>query len=74
MKDEGVTNSGSGQNSQAVPEAQIAAVLEHQFGAGIAQLPRQRPAKLLELAQKHGFIDGAGYLTRKGRALLARYH
>ena len=64
----------SGQNSLAIPEDQIAAVLEHQFGAGLAQLPRRHPSRLMDLARQHGFIDKEGYLTRKGRALLARYH
>ncbi len=62
------------QNSQTISEDQIAAVLEHQYGAGLAQLPRQRPAKLMDMARQRGFIDAEGYLTRKGRALLARYH
>ena len=60
--------------AQTVPEDQIAAVLDHQFGRGLAHLPRKRSSQLMALARKYGFVDAEGYLTRKGRALLARYH
>ena len=62
------------ENAQTIPEDQIAAVLDHQFGRGLARLPRKRSGQLMALARQHGFIDAEGYLTRKGRALLARYH
>lgn len=55
-------------------EAHIAAVLEQRFGHALCIMPRQNPAKLLIQAQQCGFVDAEGYLTRKGRALLARYH
>jgi hypothetical protein len=57
-----------------IPEAQIAAVLEHRYGDGQIYLPRSSPRTMMVLAQAHGFIDAEGYITRKGRALLARYH
>ena len=63
-----------GDKTSTVPEDQIAAVLDHQFGRGLARLPRKRTGQLMTLARQHGFIDAEGYLTRKGRALLARYH
>ncbi|HEY7840590.1 MAG TPA: hypothetical protein VIC61_03395 [Gammaproteobacteria bacterium] len=57
-----------------VPEAQIAAMLECRYGDGMVYLPRGTPAGILNAARQHGFVDDEGYLTRKGRALLARYH
>lgn len=55
-------------------EALIAAALEYRFGDGLVSLPRRQLNKLNDIAQKRGFVDKEGYLTRKGRALLARYH
>ena len=55
-------------------EPQIAALLECHYGDGMVYLPHSRPEALYGLATRHGFIDAEGYLTRKGRALLARYH
>lgn len=55
-------------------EARIAQVLEHRYGDGLVYLPKEWPGQLLSLARQFGFIDAEGYLTRKGRALLARYH
>ncbi len=54
-------------------EARIAQVLEHRYGDGLVYLPREWPEQLLSLAKQFGFIDDEGYLTRKGRTLLARY-
>ena len=54
-------------------EAQIAKLLEFRFGDGLVYLPRNHPKQLLLLAKQHGFVDPEGYLTRKGRALMARY-
>jgi len=54
-------------------EARIAQVLEHRYGDGLVYLPREWPEQLLALAKQFGFIDDEGYLTRKGRTLLARY-
>ena len=55
-------------------EPQIAALLEYHYGDGMVYLPNNRPQALYGLATQRGFIDAEGYLTRKGRALLARYH
>ncbi len=55
-------------------EASIAAELAHRFGATPALRSRKNPASLLQEARENGFLDAEGYLTRKGRALLARYH
>ncbi|MBI2993389.1 MAG: hypothetical protein HYY48_04335 [Gammaproteobacteria bacterium] len=55
-------------------EPQIAALLECHYGDGMVYLPHNRSQTLYGLATQRGFIDAEGYLTRKGRALLARYH
>jgi len=54
-------------------ELRIARVLEHRYGDGMVYLPKEWPEQLLSLAKQFGFIDAEGYLTRKGRTLLARY-
>lgn len=55
-----------------IPEHQIASILKNRFGDGLVYLPRNKPNYLYSLAKKLGFIDVEGYLTRKGRNLLAR--
>lgn len=60
--------------SSEIPESQIAAILEHRYGEGMVRLPRRQLSKLIAIAKQLGFIDAEDYLTRKGRALLARYH
>ncbi|MEX0950754.1 MAG: hypothetical protein WDZ86_00595 [Gammaproteobacteria bacterium] len=64
------TSTGSQQNL----ESRIAQVLEHRYGDGLVYLPKEWPEQLLGMARQFGFVDAEGYLTRKGRALLARYH
>ena len=54
-------------------ESDIAKVLEHRYGDGLVYLPRHQPETLFKLAKNKGFIDQEGYLTRKGRSLLAKY-
>ena len=54
-------------------ERQIAELLECRFGYGMVYLPKTKPRQLLYLAVINGFIDAEGYLTRKGRILLARH-
>ena len=67
--------SESPHKSQApIPESQIAAMLESRYGDGMVYLPRGTPRGVLHAAMELGFVDTEGYLTRKGRALLARYH
>ena len=60
--------------SSEIPESQIAAILEYRYGSGMVHLPRKNLSQLIALAKQRGFIDAEDYLTRKGRALLARYH
>lgn len=60
--------------SAETAESQIAALLECRYGDGLVYLPSNGPKALYSLAIQLGFIDAEGYLTRKGRGLLARYH
>ena len=69
-----VTGMNHDQTQPELSESQIAAILEHRYGDGMAYLPRKHLEKLTVLAKQRGFIDAQGYLTRKGSALLARYH
>ena len=54
-------------------ESDIAKVLEHRYGDGLVYLPKHQPESLFKMATSEGFIDHEGYLTRKGRSLLAKY-
>lgn len=63
-----------GNNTIGTNEYQIAQLLEFRFGDGLVYLPKNRPKQLYSLAKEKGFIDREGYLTRKGRTLLARFH
>ena len=54
-------------------ERQMVELLECRYGAGMVYLPRTRPRQLLSVAANGGFINSEGYLTRKGRIILARY-
>jgi hypothetical protein len=59
--------------AQDEPESQISMLLQHHYGDGLAYLSRHKPKALFSKAKQDGFIDAEGYLTRKGRALMARY-
>ena len=54
-------------------ESDIARVLEFHYGDGLVYLPKNQPGSLFKLAENKGFIDQEGYLTRKGRSLLAKH-
>lgn len=56
-----------------ITESQIAALLQYRYGDGLVYLPRHRSSALYSQARLQGYIDADGYLTRKGRALIARY-
>ena len=58
---------------QEARDARIAAVLHYRYGDGLVYLPRNRRMALYVQARKIGYIDGEGYLTGAGRALLARF-
>ncbi len=54
-------------------ESDIAKALEYRYGDGLVYLPKHQPESLYKLATTKGFVDPEGYLTRKGRSLLAKY-
>ena len=54
-------------------ESDIAKVLQFRYGDGLVYLPSNQPESLFKMARNKGFIDQEGYLTRKGRYLLAKY-
>ncbi len=58
---------------QSDQESQIAMILEYRYGDGMVYLPRHKPNSLYPEAKMRGYIDAEGYVTRKGRALIARY-
>lgn len=70
----GPMSSSTSSSDNTVPESQIAAMLECRYGDGMVYLPRNLPRGVFTAAMAGGFVDAEGYLTRKGRALLARYH
>jgi len=53
-------------------ESAIAKLLDHRYGDGIVYEPRHPKRGLLQAAIAGGFVSEEGYVTRKGRALLAR--
>lgn len=55
-------------------ESAIAQLLNHRYGDGRVYIPRDQPAQLLHKAIAAGFVSEEGYVTRKGRALLAGRH
>jgi len=54
-------------------ESDIAKVLEYRYGDGLVYLPKHQPERLFKMATTEGFVNQEGYLTRKGRCLLAKY-
>ena len=51
----------------------IARLLAHRYGDGVVYIPRERGNRgLLEHAVADGFVSADGFVTRKGRNLLAR--
>ena len=55
------------------PESQIAMILQYRYGDGLVYLPKHKPNSLYPEAKMRSFIDAEGYVTRKGRALIAHY-
>lgn len=53
-------------------ELALAEVLAHRYGDGIVYCPRHRNRHLLTAAVAAGFVSEDGFVTRKGRALIAR--
>ncbi len=54
-------------------ESDIARILEFRYGDGLVYLPKYQPESVFKKAKTEGYIDQEGYLTRKGRRLLAKY-
>ncbi|MGH8660029.1 MAG: hypothetical protein ACREV4_16595 [Gammaproteobacteria bacterium] len=62
-------------SSQAqVPEPQLVEILSHHYGDGFVYLLNASLEAWYKVAIAKGYVSDDGYLTRKGRALLASYH
>lgn len=55
------------------PGPQLAEVLSHHYGDGFVYLVSAGLEAWYKLAVEKGYVSDDGYLTRKGRALLASY-
>ncbi len=53
-------------------ELELARILRHRFGDGTVYLPRAGARHLLRLCVQLGLVSDEGFITRKGRELLAR--
>jgi hypothetical protein len=53
-------------------EQKIASLLASRYGDGVVYIPRNGAKSLFFDAMANGFISEDGFVTRKGRALLAR--
>ena len=56
-----------------IVESDIAEALQYRYGDGLDYLRKNQPETLYKVAATRGFVDQEGYLTRKGRNLLAKY-
>lgn len=54
-----------------VSESDIVKILSNRFGDGVVYMSKNMPKRVYHLAVKRGFISQEGYITRKGRVLLA---
>jgi len=53
-------------------ELQVAGLLANRYGDGTLYFARNGERGLLDIAIQRGFVSEEGFVTRKGRALLAR--
>ncbi len=53
-------------------EHRVAGLLSNRYGDGTLYLPKAGERGLLDMAIQSGFVSDEGFVTRKGRALLAR--
>ena len=66
-----VEGSAAGGNDER--DYAIARLLAHRYGDGVVYIPREGGNRaLLEHAVADGFVSADGFVTRKGRNLLAR--
>lgn len=54
-------------------EGRLAGLLAHRYGDGTVYLPRAGIDGLFDIAVRSGLVSDEGFVTRKGRALLARH-
>jgi hypothetical protein len=54
-------------------ESRLAGLLANRYGDGTVYLPREGTEGLLDLALRTGLVSEEGFVTRKGRAFLARF-
>ena len=54
-------------------EDRLAGLLAHRYGDGTVYLPRTGTEGLFDIAVRAGLVSEEGFVTRKGRALLARH-
>ncbi|MGE0373578.1 MAG: hypothetical protein AB7N24_23735 [Dehalococcoidia bacterium] len=62
----------SAQGTNQELERQLAGLLANRFGDGTLYLARAGHRGLLDIAIRRGLVSEEGFVTRKGRALLAR--
>ncbi len=53
-------------------DLELARVLQHRYGDGTVYLPRTGARPVLRLCMQLGLVSDEGFITRKGRELLAR--
>ena len=54
-------------------EEDIVELLIYHYGDGLVYIPKQKSRQLYVEAASIGYINKEGYLTKKGRVLLAKY-
>ncbi len=59
--------------ANAPNEVEIASVLRHHYGDGDLYVPEGTPESVVYKAIALGYLSEDGYLTRKGRDLLAQH-
>ena len=64
---------GKGEGDPMLGEARIVALLRHHYGDGGVYVPEGGARRVFLEASRLGFINEDGYLTRKGRELLAQH-
>jgi len=59
-------------NAVTSTESAIAQLMNRRYGDGVVYVPRERSKQVLQTAIAEGYVSAEGFVTRKGRALLAR--